>query len=533
MPERPPMNLATFRNFVIRHRLALRDLGLVAAVTAVLTYVAYAYDLFENEGGLTVHKAEIELDEALLIGAVLALGLLVFALRQYWRQRREMTQRLAAEREVRKLAYQDVLTGLPNRRQFDDALSRAIEALPGADAVHAVLLLDLNGFKSVNDVHGHAAGDELLIVVAQRLLGATRDGDLVARFGGDEFAVLATHLADPEAATNIALRIIDALEASIEAAGATHRVGAGIGIALVPADASSAEEAMRKADVALYRAKAERRSAMRFFEPQMDARIRERAALETALRDALASGGIEVVYQPTLDLGTHRVIGFEATPRWVDPAHGEIAPERFLAIAEEVGLIHVIGEHVLRTACNAARTWPDEVTLSVDIHASQLRDPTLAARIVGMLRAAEIAPTRLEVEVTESAFVADLENARTVLGSLRAEGVRIALGNFGTGYSSLYHLRAFRLDKIKIDRSFVQAMNAETESSGIVAALVGLGHGLGMTVAAEGIAAGDQEGALRGSGCEQGQGDWLGSPVDAAAAATLAKARPANARLAS
>ncbi len=515
------MDWPAIRSFIIRHRFAIRDLGLVLAAVAALAYCAFAFDLFQNEDGPTVHKAEIELDEALLLGVVLALGLLLFGARQYLRQKREMARRLSAEGEVRKLAYQDVLTGLPNRRRFDDALAAALGAPPRAGASHAVLLLDLNGFKAINDVHGHAAGDELLIVVAQRLLGAIRDGDLVARFGGDEFAILATHLADPEVATTIALRVIDALDAPVHAAGATHRVGAGIGIALLPVDATSIEEAIRKADVALYRAKAERRSALRFFEPQMDVRIRERAAMEAALRRALDEERIDIVYRPTFDLRTRGVVGFEAAPRWIDPEHGEIPIERFLAIADEVGLIHALGERVLRLACAAARSWPAGITLSVDIHASQLRDNLLGARIMRILGEAGIAPARLEVDVTESAFVADLDNARSVLGNLRASGVRIALDNFGTGYSSLYHLRSFRLDKVKIDRSFVQAMTRERESAGIVQALVGLGHGLGLTIAAEGIEASDQEGALLGTGCEQGQGDLLGPPLDAAAAAAL------------
>jgi diguanylate cyclase (GGDEF)-like protein len=515
------MTFAAFRSFVIRHRFTIRDAALLVAGVLAAAYWVFAVDLFENENKLTLHQAEIELDEALLLGGLLAFGLLLMGARFYLRQRREMTHRLAAEQEVRKLAFQDVLTGLPNRRQFDDALGASLEAPPREGAAHAVLLLDLNGFKAINDVHGHGAGDEVLIVVARRLLGAIRDGDMVARFGGDEFAILARQLADPEAATNIALRVIDALDVPIEAAGAIHRVGAGIGIALIPSDAATIEEAMRKADVALYRAKAERRSAMRFFEPEMDARIRERAAMEAALRTALDEDRIDVMFRPAVDLRTHAVLGFEAVPRWIDAEHGEIALERFLAIAEEVGLIHAIGERVLRLGSAAARCWPEHVTLSVDIHASQLRDNLLAARMVRILSEAGIAPARLEVDITESAFVADLDNARAVLGALRAAGASIALDNFGTGYSSLYHLRNFRLDKVKIDSSFVRAMTSERESAGIVKALIGLGQGLGLTISADGIDARDQEGALIGTGCDQGQGDLLGGQLSAGAAAAL------------
>jgi diguanylate cyclase (GGDEF)-like protein len=513
--------IADIRSFVIRHRFAIRDLGLILAGLAAFAYCAFAFDLFVNESGISLRQAVIELDEALLLGGLLATGLLGFGAHQYFRQKREVKRRQLAEQQLRKLAYQDTLTGLPNRRRFDDALRAAIEAPPRAGAEHAVFLLDLNGFKSVNDIHGHGAGDELLIVVAQRLLTAVREGDLVARFGGDEFAILATHLADPEAATNIALRVIEGLDAPILAAGVAHRIGVGIGIALIPTDAATIEEAIRKADVALYRAKAERRAALRFFEAEMDARVHERAAMESALRNALDAGRIDVVFRPTFDLRSHAVVGFDAGPRWVDPERGEIPPERFTAIAEEVGLIHAIGERVLRQACAAAKTWPKHVTLSVDIHASQLKDHLLAGRFIRILAEAGIAPERLEVDVTESAFVADLDNARAVLGALRAAGVRVALDNFGTGYSSLYHLRNFRLDKVKIDKSFVQAMMTERESAGIVQALVGLGHGLGLTIAADGIEAHDQEGALIGTGCEQGQGDLLGGQLNASGAAAL------------
>lgn len=507
--------------FIVRHRTVIANLSLIVMTMLGAGYAAFAFDLFENESGLDLHHAEIELDEALALGVLLVLLLLVFGIRHYLGQKRELAGRVAAERHVRELAYQDTLTGLPNRRQYDDALGAAIHQPPRAGASHAVFLMDLNGFKQINDLHGHGVGDEVLIHVAERLLSAMRGGDMVARFGGDEFAILATHLADPEAATNIALRVIEALDAPISAGGAVHRIGVGIGIALVPGDAEDVEEALRRADVALYRAKAERRSALRFFEEDMDIRVRARAALEQKLREAIEEGRIEVVFRPAFDLRTHEVVSFEASPRWREAGEGEVPPERFIAIAEEVGLIHALGERVLRQACAAARNWPETVGLSVDIHGSQLKDQLLAARIVRLLAETGIAPERLEVELTESALVADVENARAVIGALRAAGIRVALDNFGTGYSSLYHLRSLRLDKVKIDRSFIQAMNSGAESAGIVHALVGLGHGLGMTVAAEGIEASDQAASLLGSGCEQGQGDMLSLPLSPADARRL------------
>jgi diguanylate cyclase (GGDEF)-like protein len=509
------MDFTRLRSFVIRHRITIKGLSLILGGTLIALYFVYKVDLFPNEGTVAVHQLTIELDEALLIVILVAIALIIFGVRQYLRQKREMEKRVAAEHRVRELVYQDGLTGLPNRRQYDDAIKAAVAAPPGAGAAHGIFMLDLNGFKKINDVHGHGVGDEVLAAVAQRLRSAMRDGDTVARLGGDEFAILAVHLSGPEAATTIALRVIEALAIPIDAGGLTHHVGVGIGIALVPTDASTAEEALRKADVALYRAKAERRSAVRFFESAMDIRVQERASMERALYKAIDAGHIEIMYQPTVDLRTHKIIGFEAAPQWIDAQQGIIERERFIEIAEETGLIHSLAERVLRQACETAQTWPSYVHLSIAIYPSQLKDRSLPARILQILEETGLAPARLEMEITESALVADMENAQLVLGSLRTAGVRIALDNFGTGYSSLYHLRNFKLNKIKIDRSFIHAMPSERASAGIVNALVGLGHGLELTIAADGVEAADQEAALVRSGCEQGQGQLFSVPIRA------------------
>ncbi len=517
------MDWESIRSFVIRHRFTIRDIALLVLGLVLLLYGGWAIDLFENENGISEHQAVIELDEALLAGLALGLGLLLVGWRHYRAQRHEMARRVAAERRIREMAYQDALTGLPNRRQFDDALRIAVDSPPRAGAAHGVFLLDLNGFKAINDLHGHNVGDEVLIEVARRLLGAMREGDLVARFGGDEFAVLATHLSGPEGATNVALRVIEAIDPPIEAAGAIHRVGAGVGIALVPADAATPDEALRKADVALYRAKAERRSALRFFEEEMDARVQDRAAMEAALRVAIDAGEVEAAFRPTINLHTHEVTGFEVEPRW-----GEVPPERFLAIAEETGLIHALAERLLRQGCAAACDWPPHVSLSVDLYPGQIKDRLLAARIVRILSEAGLDPRRLEVEITESALVANMDDARPLLGELRAAGVRIALDNFGTGYSTLYHLRTLTLDKVKIDRSFVEAAGGGGEGESIVRALAGLGQGLGLTIAAEGAARPEQEAALLGSGFDEAQSAGYARPVNAREAGMLARSGPAS-----
>ncbi len=511
---------------VIRHRFTIRDLGLLIAFMLVAGYLAFSIDIFENESRETVHEETVELDESLALGGLLTIGLLVFATRRYQEQKRETRRRIAAEHQVRELAFQDGLTGLANRRQFEDALRAAIASPPGADTAHALFMLDLNGFKQVNDVYGHGTGDEVLVIVAQRLRAAVRAEHLVARFGGDEFAILACHVAGSEAATSIALRVIQSLRSPIAVGRTRHEIGVGIGITLLPGDAHTIEDAVRKADVALYRAKAERRSAMRFFEPDMDRRVRERDRMERDLREAFAAGLIEPRYKPSVDLQTGQVVGFDVAPYWLHPELGEVAAERFLPIAENVGLIHDLGTQLLRSACATARHWPARTTLGYAISAGQLKDSLLGSRIRQILGESAFPPRRLEVQISEAALVADVEAAQEALSGLRGEGVKIALANFGTGYSSLYHLRNFKLDKIKIDRSFIESMLAKSESASVINALVGLGHGLGVTVMAEGVADPEQQAALRGTGVEQGQGGLYGAALGAEATRALFPRRP-------
>jgi diguanylate cyclase (GGDEF)-like protein len=482
----------------------MQDLGMLLAVVAVLGYIALSVDIFVTEGVMSPAEQTVELDEMLFVGTVLAVGLLIFAARRYWSQRQEMRRRIAAERYARELAYQDPLTGLANRRQFEEALKMAAGSPPRAGAVHAVLMLDLNGFKQINDTYGHAIGDEVLIIVAHRLLRAMREGDLVARLGGDEFVVLAQHLLGPEAVASIARRIIESLAGPIVTGGSRHEVRAGIGIALLPSDARTAEEALRTADVALYRAKAERRSTFRFFEASMDRTVQDRERLEHDLREAMASGQVQPRLRPSFDLRTGAVVGFEVVPSWVAPDGREIPPERFLPVAEDTGLIHDLARGLLESACRAAATWPDGVTLSMDILPGQLKDRALAQTILQALQDGGLAPARLEIEITESTVVRDLEAAKAALLPLRDAGVTIVLDNFGTGYSSLYHMQELPLDKVKIDRSFTEQLGREAATK-MVRALAGLGHGLGLAVSAEGLDGPVAGAALLSSGVEQGQ----------------------------
>jgi diguanylate cyclase (GGDEF)-like protein len=505
---------------VIRHKFRFLDFTVVAIATLAVLYAGLTFDIFANAPNHTPQKETLEFDELMGVVVTLFAGLL-WAIRRMRRERRETAQRAAVEREIRTLAFQDPLTNLPNRRQFDDAVKAAIAAPPKAGGSHALLMLDMNGFKRINDVFGHATGDEVLIHVGSRLSQAVREGDLVARLGGDEFAILATHVPSAETATGLALRIIEGFKTAIKTTSGDHTVGAAIGIALSPQDGGEPGELLRKADIALYRAKEQTTSAMRFFEAEMDARVRERDELERGLRAAIEADEIRGFYQPQIDLKNGEIRAFEVLARWAHPQLGEIPPDRFISIAEDSGLIARLTDSLLRQSCCDAREWRPEIELSFNISPLLLHDPGLAQRILDILAATGFAPHRLELEITESALVRDLEAAQKVFGRLREAGVQIALDDFGTGYSSLYHLRNFKLDKIKIDRSFVEAMSRDRESDAIVRALVGLGAGLGLEVIAEGVENETQRHLLMEHGCNQAQGFYYGRALSAADAATL------------
>lgn len=490
-------------NFAVKHRVSIQDLGMLAAVLAVVGYIAFEVDIFVSQGSVPIEQRVVELDEALMLGGLLAIGLLIFAIRRYLEQKRETARRIAAERQARELAYQDPLTGLPNRRHFDEALRMAAASPPAQGQSHAVFLLDLNGFKQINDTYGHAVGDEVLLVTAGRVLASVRDGDLIARLGGDEFVVLAQHLMGPDAAASIATRIIAGLQEPIMVGRTKHQVASGIGIAFLSDGPDGASEALRKADLALYRAKSERRSAFRFFEDDMDRMAHQREELERELREAMRQDLIRPRFRPSVDLASGRVIGFEAVPSWIADGEERFPPERFLPVAEETGLIHALSARILELGCEAARGWPAEVTLSLDILPTQLKDPELGETILRRLGAAGLAPSRLEIDIPESAIVQDLEAAKRTLGPLRQAGVRVALDNFGTGYSSLYHIREFGFDKVKIDRRFVSNMQ-DDDAAGVVRALAGLGQGLGVAVSADGVDGSGEE-AVLASGIREGQ----------------------------
>jgi diguanylate cyclase (GGDEF)-like protein len=409
------------------------------------------------------------------------------------------------------MARHDLLTGLPNRLLFSEHVQAAF-AHGRHDGSSAVLCLDLDRFKAVNDMLGHPAGDALLRAVARRMLACMREGDLMVRLGGDEFAVVQAATSQPIEATALAQRLIEALAEPFEIAQQRVEIGVSVGIALAQDVAVPNPEALIKcADLALYRAKADGRGCYRFFEAEMDVRMQARRALELDLRGALARGQLELFYQPQVLAGSG-ISGFEALLRWHHPTHGLVSPGVFIPLAEEIGLICLIGNWVLQQACVAAATWPEEVTVAVNLSPAQFRGRVLADDVAMALAATGLSPHRLELEITETVLLQDDERVLETLHALRALGVRIAMDDFGTGYSSLGYLGRFPFDKIKIDQSFVRGVTDRQDCLAIVRAVIGLGRSLGMSVVAEGVETQEQLAKLTSEGCSQIQGYLFGRP---------------------
>jgi len=491
-----------------------RDMLVIVAVAVVSAILAVKYEAFERLYQLTYHYDEFELDEILSVTFCLGAACMALFMRRSTELRREIGQRKAAEAEARSLARHDALTGLPNRRVLGSAIERAMSQ-PDDRQDGAALLIDLDRFKPVNDIHGHALGDAVLCVVAERLKAAIGRGDTLARIGGDEFAAVVRSDKGSETAMRTAERMITAISEPILVDGIKIEIGATIGIALCRRDGGDAESLLRSADLAMYRAKRDGRGTYASFESSMDAEIQARAALEADLRKAIAQGEIKPHYQPLVSLADIRLIGFEVLARWNHPVKGAIEPAVFIPLAEDTGLIGELSVALLRQACLDARSWPSDLILSVNIAPGQLSDRALPQTILGILTELGFPPGRLEVEITENALVSDLEAAQAVLASLHHVGVRIALDDFGTGYSSLSHLRDLHFDKVKLDRSFVQSMD-DPESAKIVKAVIGLGKSLGLPTTAEGIENADHLEQLRQLDCDVGQGYHLGKAMPAA-----------------
>ena len=422
----------------------------------------------------------------------------------------DITERRRIEAKIAYMAQFDALTDLPNRVKLYERLRQMLARPKRGDHV-AVFCLDLDRFKDVNDAHGHPVGDLLLQSVAGRLRQCIRDADMVARLGGDEFAIVQAGASQPTDATSLASRLIEVIGAPYEIGGRQVMIELSIGIALAPNDGLDPEQLLKNADLALYRAKADGRGLYRFFEPEMDARMQARRALEIDLRKAIANSEFELFYQPLVDMRTERVTGFEALIRWHHPERGMIPPLEFIGVAEETGLIGPIGDWVLRRACAEAATWPRDVKIAVNLSPLQFKNKGLLRSVVSALAASGLSPNRLELEITESVLLQDGDTTLAILHELRELGVRISMDDFGTGYSSLSYLRKFPFDKIKIDQTFIFDMSDHSDSLAIVRAVIAMGNGLGIATTAEGVETAEQFKQLKLEGCTEVQG-YLFSP---------------------
>jgi diguanylate cyclase (GGDEF)-like protein len=493
-----------------------RTEAIVAGVLcAVLTVLFLSFDLFDRFAAFVEQHENWQLDE--LIGVILLVGFgsVILLYRRAREMRTEIDRREAAETRANELARHDPLTGVPNRRRFNEELAATLGEVANSGSECAAFLIDLDQFKSVNDSHGHGVGDALLVEVADRLRKACDRNVLIARLGGDEFAGIMKYPAGGDAPTRVASQIVRAFQEPFEVEGVLLETTATIGLARCPNDATNPVDLLRSADIAMYEGKRAGRGVYRIFHAEMDERLREHAALEAELKHAINSGCVKAYFQPIIGLDDKHISGFEALARWEHPTRGLIRPEQFIPIAEELGIIDQVTYGMLREGCEAARNWPPHTTLSINISPLQLKDPWLSARLLAVLAETGFPPARLIVEVTENAIIDDVEKAAEVFTSLQNCGVRIALDDFGKGYSSLYHLRQLRFNHLKIDSSFVLSMDSP-ESEKIVRAITALGKSLGMPVTAEGVETARAAEIVTAFGCEQAQGYHFGAAVTAA-----------------
>jgi diguanylate cyclase (GGDEF)-like protein/PAS domain S-box-containing protein len=426
----------------------------------------------------------------------------------------DVTEEVESRRRIEYLSQHDTLTGLPNRTRLQAFLDGKLKALPTADQPLVMLSLDLDRFKPVNDLLGHAAGDRVLNEVSGRLADCVRHGDLVARVGGDEFVLILSEAGTQDEVESLCKRLIGSIEQAIKIDEQEVFISASIGIAMAPNDASDATELLRYADIALYEAKAAGRNTWRFYSGEMNTRIIERRRLESDLRFAIKHAELRLHFQPRYRIADGQMVGAEALVRWQHPVRGLIAPDTFIPIAEESGLILSLSDWVLETACACAAQWPDTLFVSVNLSPTEFKRGNLVERVRYALDASGIDPARLELEMTESVMLEDAVGALEVMRTLKQLGIRIAMDDFGTGYSSLSYLRAFPFDGLKIDRSFLTRLEESADDKAIIQAIVGLGRALALTVTAEGIETAEHLALLKAVDCEEGQGYFLSRPLD-------------------
>ena len=422
-----------------------------------------------------------------------------------------------------ELALRDALTGLANRKALRERLVDRLAAASQTGEATAVLYIDLDRFKAVNDTLGHPIGDALLRKAADRLKSALCEGDLAARVGGDEFAIIQSDAPQPAAAIALATRLVDLISRAYAVEGHMLHIGASVGVAIAPDDGCEPDILLKNADLALYRAKAEGRGCYRFFEPGMDERMQARRSMEIDLRRALALKQFDLVYQPQVDLASNAITGFEALIRWQHPARGLVPPAEFIPLAEEIGVIGVIGDWVLRTACKQAFLWPASISIAINMSPMQFRGGKLLETVTAALAKSQLPAQRLEVEITEGALLDDTDGVLLLLGQLRDLGIAVSMDDFGTGYSSLAYLQRFRFDKIKIDHCLIRDIDTHSDRRAIIRAISSLARALGMRTVGEGVETEAELACIRVEGCDGVQGFLTGRPMSADAATALLK----------
>ncbi|MES2338044.1 MAG: EAL domain-containing protein [Pseudomonadota bacterium] len=486
------------------------------SVAAILLFVGIGSSVLSTTLKHYLH-GEAPVDQPLIVALILNVALILLGWRRHQMLQREVVERTAAEERAQLLAARDPLTGFLNRRSLAEDGAAMFARAGQRHKAMALLLLDLDHFKTVNDMHGHAIGDALLRVVATEISAAMPSVALTARLGGDEFACgFLFDAANPETVTRIAERLVSRMAQPFNADGIQCHISASIGIARSDIDCAGIDTLMRSADIAMYAAKKSGKNRAAWFDQSMERELQARNELESGLRIAIPRGDIVPFFEQQVDLGTRRLTGFEVLARWDHPTRGMISPEVFIPIAEETGMIADLSLSIMRQAFTAARDWDPDLVISINISPWQLRDAWLAQKIIKVLTETGFPAQRCEIEITETALFDNLPLAQSIVGSLKNQGVRLALDDFGTGYSSLAHLRALPFDRIKIDKSFVTSLTESADSAAIVNAIASLGESLNLPVTAEGVEDAEIEERLTAIGISKGQGWYYGKPLSVA-----------------
>lgn len=486
--------------------------------TIVFALVFARLDVFEAVHEFTRAHEDWELDELISAASASVVGLIAALILRSSQLRRQMRMRRAAEAEAQAMARHDALTGLPNRRYFTEHAAKMLRNADDAGEIFAVFAIDLDRFKPINDVYGHATGDRVLQIVADRVLANMPPNSLASRFGGDEFALIVPFEDDVQIIDRVARRMCLSIAEPMAIRGVELSVTASIGIALCPHDGRRIDELHSNADMAMYSAKGSGRNGVAYFEPRLGEEHRRRYELESELTQAIGRNQIVPYFQPVFDLASGEVKGFEILSRWQHPKHGVLLPEDFIPLAEDSGKISALSESVLRQACEAVAGWSQSLRFSFNLSPVQFKEPRLVERITAILDETGMRPQSLEVEITETVFIQNEGHARTVIDSLRAQGISVALDDFGKGYSSLSYLSRFEIDKLKIDRTFIAGRSTDIRNEKIVTSVIQLGKSLGIETTAEGVETGEDAIWLAEHGCSQAQGFHYSEAIPALSA---------------